>query len=582
MNQTEVEQTQPIPAPPTHEMSWWKKSILKIDSFLERKPFEGSFLVALFLVVPILVFFKFYFQLCDDIYALFLLKGTVLTTAPIEFNFEENSLLCLALKSLYLSFPNIQWYGGLFVIMLFLSVWGMLFALHLGADRFLKTCLFIVGSAVTVERFFIPLQWTSVAAAAGIGGLMLLAALWRREDSKFLPSGLCLSFVLIMASALIRFDALLLIALLSVPVAVFFLLKLKLTPARRTILVFLAMTTLLSVAALEFDRYSYSQDPAWEGSVSFFKQVRWLNSFQNLAYTEGTKPFFDSIGWTENDLNLFKNNYFMDPGTYSAEKIRRVNDHFSEWTFDKNPQGTFGMMFSNPFTVVELVFFFIALLFIPAGSFGFAFLYLAWVFLVLLFFRLFLWIPERIYMPCLFALTNVAVFLSASKFGAESKDPPTPSRSFKWGVVLSALFFIFSLVIYYYDQYDNRYWTDKEAKLKSTVADLNPQDDQLFVVWGSSFPYIEIGAFDDDEWLKKFHVVSVDWFQRTPATRAMMDRFGVKDLFKDLVNNPKAFLICTPGQWYLYQVYMKEKYNEDVKFKFYFRSDQFAALSIYR
>lgn len=581
MNQTDAEQPQPILAPPTQEMSWWKKSISKIDAFLGQRPFLGSFLVTLLLVVPILVLFKFYFQLCDDIYALFLLKGTVLTTAPSEFNFEENSLLCHALKSLYLFFPNIQWYGGLFVVTLFLSVWAMLFALNLGTDRALKTVLFIVGSMVMVERFFIPLQWTTVAAAAGIGGLMLLAALWRREDSKFLPSGLCLSFVLILASVLIRFDALLLILSLSVPAAIYFLLKLKLTPARRVILVFLAMTALLSFASLELDRYSYAQDPAWADSASFFKQYRWLNSFRDLAYTEGTKPFFDSIGWTENDLNLFKNSYFMDAGTYSFEKIKQVNDHFSEWTINKNPQGTFGMMFSNPFTIVELGFFLIALLFIPAESLGFALLYFVWIGLVLLLFRLFLWIPERIYMPCLFTLTNVAVFFSGSKVRAESQEPTTSSRSFKWGIGLLALFFIFSLVIYYYDQYDNRYWAYKEAKLKSAMADLNPQDDQVFVVWGSAFPYIEIGAFDNDEFLKKFHVVSVDWFQRTPTTRDTMDRFGLKDLFKDLINNPKAFLICTPDQWYLYQVYMKEKYNEDVKFKFYYRSDQFVVLSIY-
>jgi len=578
MNPNVIQQTQSIPA---NKINGWRQTITKIETFLGEKPFLGSFLLAVLLVVPILVIFKFFYQLCDDTYALFLLKGIVLNGTPSEFNFEENAFLSLILKKLYLQYPNIQWYSTLFVFTHFLSVWGMLAALNLGTHRFFKNVIFIIGSIVAIERLLIPLQWTTVAGVAAMGGTLLLAGIWRKEDSKFHLFGFFLSFILIMTSLLIRPSSLELIALLSLPIGVYFFWKTKLTPSRRTILVFLAVTMVLSLAAVEYDHFYYSRNQSWNNSMEFFQQFRWLNSFRNLSYNENTKPFFDSIGWSANDLSLFKQNYFMDQDTYSVEKLRRLTDYFPRFTLDKNSQGTFGMMFSNPFTGMELVFFFIALLFIPAESFGFILFYVGWIFLVLLFCRLYLWIPERIYIPCLFSLNNIAIFLSVSKFGSLVGNSSSPSRAFKWGAGFLTLFFIFSIFILHIDYAENRYWSYQELKLKAAMAEINPQDDQVFVVWGSSFPYIKIGAFDNDEFLQRFHVISVDWFQRTPTTSAMMDHFGLKNLFKDIVNNPKAFLICEPNQWNLYQVYMKEKFNVDVKLQFYFRSDQFAILSIH-
>ena len=111
------------------------------------------------------------------------------------------------------------------------------------------------------------------------------------------------------------------------------------------------------------------------------------------------------------------------------------------------------------------------------------------------------------------------------------------------------------------------------------MEDLNPQDGQLFVAWGSTIPFEKIGAFDDDGFLRHFHFVSLSWIQRAPPTQAMLGQFGLKNLFQDMVDNPSVFLICTPHQWYLYRAYMKEKYNREVYVKDAFRSEPF---NVYR
>ena len=62
----------------------------------------------------------------------------------------------------------------------------------------------------------------------------------------------------------------------------------------------------------------------------------------------------------------------------------------------------------------------------------------------------------------------------------------------------------------------------------------------------------------------------------------MMAHYGLKDLLKDMVNNPKVFLIAHKDELNLYRTYMMEKYKKDITFKVYFNSGQFTVLSVYR
>jgi hypothetical protein len=76
-------------------------------------------------------------------------------------------------------------------------------------------------------------------------------------------------------------------------------------------------------------------------------------------------------------------------------------------------------------------------------------------------------------------------------------------------------------------------------------------------------------------------VIALDWFQRSPIISTMMDRYGLKNLFKDMVDNPKVFLIAHKDELNFYQIYMKEKYKKDINFKVYFNSGQFTVLSVH-
>jgi hypothetical protein len=269
----------------------------------------------------------------------------------------------------------------------------------------------------------------------------------------------------------------------------------------------------------------------------------------------------------------------MDPDTYSVEKLHQVNTYFPQLTFDKNPQDTFGAMLRNPGVLAAILFFLAMLPFLSGENFRFILIEATWTGFVLCFCRLYLWMPERIYIPCFFFLNNLALFFALSKTKTLAKTSNQPLRLFK-GALLS-LSFLLTVYLLFMHYSSVRYWTNQETKLKTAMQTLNPQDDQVFVAWGSAFPFVKIGAFDDDEFLRHFHVISLDWFQRSPTTQVMMNHYGLKDIFKDMVDNPKVYLICFPDQWNLYRIYMKEKYNKNIQCHIYFKSDQFVVLSIH-
>jgi hypothetical protein len=516
----------------------------------------------------------------DDYWALFILKGTVLNRAPSEWNLLENVILCLGLKDLYLKFPAIQWYTWFFVTAEFLSLWAILASFQLGSSRFFKTSFFIISSVALEIHFFDCLQWTMVAAVAAAAALLLLAGVWRRGDWRFLPLGLAMAFVLLLISVLIRYKALLLMAAVFFPAMIYLSWKIKMTGARWTILLFLTFAAALSVAAVIYDRDYYSRDPDWKKAREAHVQQDNLIDLRNPVYNKTTKPLFDSIGWTANDFNLFISHYWMDEDVYSAEKLKKICDYFPQLALNKDTQDSFGAMFLNLRTPLAILFFLAMFPFLLEDFWQLVFSG-GWTVLIVIFCWFDLKIPERIYLPCFFLQINTIISFADFKSHGSAEKSNQVSPIFRLGIFYLGLIFLFSVYLIHLEYNRNREWTLNAADLKTSVEKLNPQDDQLYITWGSAFPYEKIDAFNMD-FLKHFHVVSLAWFERTPTTQAMLDWFGYKNLFKEMVDSPDVFLICSPYQYSLYYAYMLEKYKLKTYGLAVFKSKLFNVYAIHR
>jgi hypothetical protein len=111
-----------------------------------------------------------------------------------------------------------------------------------------------------------------------------------------------------------------------------------------------------------------------------------------------------------------------------------------------------------------------------------------------------------------------------------------------------------------------------EIGLHRDIRALAPREDQLFVVWGSTFRYEATNAFDDFEDFRTFHIFPLAVFQRSPHGQAMLRHFGIREnLFREMVDDPKIFLICDPDEARMLMIYLWEKFRIRVKWELYFK-----------
>lgn len=147
---------------------------------------------------------------------------------------------------------------------------------------------------------------------------------------------------------------------------------------------------------------------------------------------------------------------------------------------------------------------------------------------------------------------------------------------------LAVFLFIFTAYFFQKEQARNGRWIQCAQAMKTYMNGLHPGDGQLYVTWFWGFPMEFAGAFDDFEMYRHFNMVPLTWFQRTPTTRAMMDRFGVKDLFRDMVDNPNILMICSENDMELYKNHMREKYGMETDLEGVYQCPFFSVYRVHR
>ena len=98
--------------------------------------------------------------------------------------------------------------------------------------------------------------------------------------------------------------------------------------------------------------------------------------------------------------------------------------------------------------------------------------------------------------------------------------------------------------------------------MKSCLEEMKPRADQLYVMW--DFPWELLSAFDDFEWLRPLRIFEANFSQRCPAAMGTLSEFGIADLPRDMVNNPRVFLSCSQEEGIHYHVFMEENYRMNI------------------
>ena len=484
-----------------------------------------------------------FFQTNDDVVMSWITRGIGLVDRPSEFLILVNVIVGIVLKNLYTLFPHVPWYAlGLYGVF-FLSVWGILTA-FLSEPRTLGAILILaaVGVPVFFHCFAWP-QYTVYCFLAAQAGLFLLAHPLRPRWFSLSLSGL-----LMFLAALIRLKA----ALFSVALGFFYLWTVqrgeKDPGAKKSRWATLALTALLILSAAGFDRIYCHLHPGWPEARRYYQKRFSITEIKWSGYQEQLQAF-QSVGWSENDYHMFQEGFYYD-GPFAFENLEKLDNLLSI------DYGVKFILFKELLKNELVQFLFLGLLVCLAGAVGSGskvLMQTGWIlFLVALLFSINK-IVARVLWPQLFFACLVLVFLLPTK--------PSTQKPKRWvgfpGVFLAVILGLTGWRSLHDDYLDNRVGPQVHQLIGQTFKSLAPRKDQLFVIWGSSFPFVGFPAFETEDTLKDFRFIWMWWLEKTPYTQARLDQFRIHDFIADMVDNPKVFwLINDPSP--CYENYLRE------------------------
>ncbi len=536
---------------------------------MRHRPALFSGVITLLLSLVQLSLLRPYYSLNDDTFKVFFTQGVGTDLIPSEFIGYSNPLWGHLFKTLYTLFPHSPWYGILMVAVQALSVWALLYAFLLGPQPRSKAVLFLLSFFGIYSYFFISIQFTITSILAAQSALFLLISLWQSEKLSRHPLALLSCVLLFFISSLIRLEAFLLLLFSALPLLAY--LWFSAAPARRRQLLdqkifFLSIFLLVGGAGL-YNHFWYERTPEWSEFNRFDHERLDLMDYRIDPYNEKTRVFYEQAGWSANDLQMFKDWYFMDKDLYDPVKMRDLARHFPRFGVEGKPYGYHSLTEAllAPWAQTILMYFLAFLLWAPLKSFRPLIFQSLWILGLFAFFVYFLGSRDRVNLPILLFLVNASIFFSDPDPAGEKKSRPA-KKGWLSRLALVVLVLLVPLSIHnFFDlRAQNLVQRTNEGYLNGWLKKLAPQDNQLYVTWDSSFPYETLSAFDNFDLFRTFHVFTFAVYQRSPNAQKMLDRFGLKDPLPDLVDNSNVFLICWPREGEMYRQYMREKHHREI------------------
>jgi hypothetical protein len=525
------------------------------------------------------------FETNDDVGMMMIVSGTGIAHYPDEHMRRgvTNVLIGKCLKKLYLIAADVPWYGIYLVGIHFFATLFLLYAyLNIGFS-FSRLLFFLIYFVVVKLYFLVNLQFTVIAYMAGETGIFLFYLLFQKDFEKkyYFYMLYFASIILLLVSSLVRLHSFLMIVALAIPIMIVILyhnLKVKNYARLKTILLFFLIVGVFTVALDQYDKFSYMNYSGWKGYAKRLAlQVRVID-FGHIQYDKTSKYIFDKVGWSENDFNMFKKWFFVDKHIYSTEKFAEINASIPPYRYDISAKVVwhkFKRIFGDKMVLYYVAVIFLFLFFITKKkdkTLLFLFSTLN-ILLLMSFLIIFKKIPLRVYLPLWAFLGTTSLFLidEEVKFIFKCYLKKLSFQNFRIVYLLFVLLIVLPLIgptIYSQNQIDLL----KNRKLKQSISQLTPKEEQLFVVWGGMLPYESILPFEKMDYLEDFKILSIAGFNQTPVQDRIFDDYQIEDLHKSLFENPNLFLISSASRNKLLKRFIKEHYSTDVDFKVFFKN----------
>lgn len=535
-----------------------KNTISKTLFYILSSPFC---LTVLFFTLTLLFFTPIYDE-NDDVSMLRMASGYY-SGSPSPLLVYINPLYGLLLVKLYSFFPDIAWYGILFLAILFI---GLYFTLRFIFSIKQALLLRFIEIVYLVPFYFyatIFVQYTTVASVAAYAGFIIVC------QEVLNPKNLSVRLVLIgtfliFLAGLIRDNVLFYVTALSIPLLIFSFFDSRSVVNKRILAGSLIIIFILFSLSKLYSGIVYSKSEDWRSYMS------WINNLQAYHYeyyiTEYTKnkDLYDDIGWSQNDYLMFLHWFYTDESRFSPKKVRTITEHAitQQLSFDgiiSTIKITLNQFANHSPAVVTFLSFQGILVYIivlhkrKAIFYYFAILALGVGFII--FFSFFgRVLPSRFMYPLLLILSLYPLFIISKAYGIGK------SGAWRFLVFLCLGYHLVLLVLFVFMAHLNNIKTAHFAK----ILDELPQNVLIFN-WDSSLPIQWINVFDNLHKFDNLDIAGTGWPQRSQYDKTLLAKYNITDLYQDMIDNPNVYLVATPKYLEYLRIYIRDHYGKQIQ-----------------
>lgn len=486
----------------------------------------------------------------------------------------SNVLIGKCLVALYAKSPETPWYGSYLLLTHAVShvaiFYGLMRRIGIRLGLFL-----LLGYFLTFGIYFhTHLQFTTTAFLACMGGLALLIEMIVDERAiLWSPQVICAAALLAWGS-MIRWDSFLCVGLLSLPLAGAVWHRRR-DPGIARVMIGASLAVVLAVGTRWYDRTQYSTYAGWDDYLHVHLDHVSLADYTPsglLTYRpDQADRILRNIGWSRNDFQCAKLWMWLDSNVYSPEKMARVHQDLS--SASNRPVGwiirALPVLWSAPgnsavsFAILAAVSAFVYLIVTTSSR---KTVLACWVLssFLILGLAIFRKTPDRVVVPILILPLLITLLLS-ERFVFRVRPLHvivaillvlSGGRLVREGVMLSQAAAQIAPAI----RSDYRQWVARGDRLK--------------LLW---FPNGTIYLPPLQEWpeLRQGNEYWLDCLQRSPHADTVLQKAGVQNLLKEMLQREDIILISSPPLNKLLQTFLEEHGGIHVKDELVLRGTSF-------
>lgn len=494
----------------------------------------------------------------DDVYMQSAVDGTL--GEPFPHLIFSNVLIGLLLSTLYRAVDWFPWYGLYLYLAHFASLITVVYVVL--AVRRGRLWVRLTSLAAVLAVFHLPmwmqLQFTSTAILLGASGVMLYFAVAERSPARW--GGLVVGGAMVGLSSWIRWHSAWAVVLLALPAIALTIGRL---PWRR-LAVFAGTAAAILVAGSIAQAAYYAGQPGWQAYFELNVARDHIQGSPGLDDLDDT--VLAEVGWSRNDLRMFRRWFFTDPEVHEADDIETIAAALPTSFRPGEALATLaeqvgGWLGTLRLAVIASI---AGLAWVEGGRRARALVLLSAAALVVVAFAVAgaARLPNRVAVPMLAFLP--LLFLAAHQMEGDSASAGTGLAGKAWRLATTVVS-VGALVVgaanaHALDQTHH----SSEAGLRRTLSGLAAVDpDGLFVEWANQ---IDLSYQQLSPWrrggLGGPQLLGLGWQERSPMHQEMLSRQGIDDLYAAIATRPDVYLpLRTAPRATLYLRYLREHYG---------------------